>query len=162
MKLSLKNKAYLAGFLDGDGSIYVSLKKNNSYKYGIQIAPYVVLFQSSKEEKEFRKICSLIGIGRIRKRKDGMLEYVISKRKNILNFISIIEPYVILKKRQVKIVKDILIQKSNVKNKKDFNKLIKLVNSLKKLNYSKKKVSYTDPVETQSQKRLDSLTSVGG
>ncbi len=34
--------AYVAGFLDGDGSIFVRLKPNAAYRYGFQIAPYVV------------------------------------------------------------------------------------------------------------------------
>ena len=54
--LNRKNKnfyAYLAGFLDGDGSIYVRAKKNDSYKYGFQIAPYIIFFQSKKEESNF-------------------------------------------------------------------------------------------------------------
>ena len=49
LKTKLKNYyAYLAGFLDGDGSIYVRAKPNLSYKYGFQIAPYIVFFQSKK------------------------------------------------------------------------------------------------------------------
>ncbi len=41
-KISSTQKAYLAGFLDGDGSIYVRIKPNNTYKYGFQVAPYIV------------------------------------------------------------------------------------------------------------------------
>jgi len=47
MKLSSNQKAYLAGFLDGDGSIYVRAKPNQTYRFGYQIAPYIVFYQSS-------------------------------------------------------------------------------------------------------------------
>ena len=70
--LTQTQKAYLAGFLDGDGSIYVRLKPNPTYKYGFQVAPYIVLFQSHKEKENFEKICSLIGLGYLRIRKDGI------------------------------------------------------------------------------------------
>ena len=45
-KITTIQKAYIAGFVDGDGSIYVRLKPNKDYKYGYQVAPYIILFQS--------------------------------------------------------------------------------------------------------------------
>ena len=61
-------RAYLAGFLDGDGSIYVRLKPNPTYRYGFQVAPYIVLFQSQKDRKNFERVCSLINLGYLRVR----------------------------------------------------------------------------------------------
>jgi len=58
--ISQTKRAYLAGFLDGDGSIYVQLKPNKTYKFGFQIAPYIVLFQSQKDQKNFEHLCSII------------------------------------------------------------------------------------------------------
>ena len=82
--LQQTHKAYLAGFLDGDGSIYVRLKPNPTYRYGFQVAPYIVLFQSQKSRKNFERICSLIGSGHLRIRKDGILEYIISKKDSLI------------------------------------------------------------------------------
>ena len=137
--ISQAKKAYLAGFLDGDGSIYVQLKPNKTYKFGFQIAPYIVLFQSQKDRNNFEKICSLIKLGYLRTRKDGILEYIIGRQKKIEQFLKIVEPYVILKKPQVTLLKKILSLKKKVKVKKDFNKLAKLVDAFRKLNYSKKR-----------------------
>ena len=136
---SSTQKAYLAGFLDGDGSIYVRAKPNPTYKYGFQIAPYIVLFQSSKDKVNFEKICSLIGLGHLRERKDGILEYIISKNDDINKFLSLVEPFVILKKSQVKLMKRILELKSEVKDQKDFIVLMNLIDSFRELNYSKKR-----------------------
>ena len=58
LKLTHSQSAYLAGFIDGDGSIYVRLKPNNDYRYGFQIAPYIILFQSAQDEADFQKILS--------------------------------------------------------------------------------------------------------
>ena len=138
MKLSSNKKAYLAGFLDGDGSIYVRAKPNQTYKFGYQIAPYIVFYQSSKS-KEFKNIYSLIGLGHLRIRKDGITEYIISKQENIANFIDSIKPFLILKQKQAKLLLQILKQKESVKNKKDFEILLQLCNKFKILNYSKRR-----------------------
>ncbi len=132
-------KAYLAGFLDGDGSIYVRLKPNPTYKYGFQIAPYIVLFQSQKAQKKFEKICSLIGLGHLRIRKDGVLEYIVSKTESLHEFLKMIKPFVILKKEQVNLMLEILERKKRVKNKKDFYQLAVLIDRFRNLNYSKKR-----------------------
>ena len=132
-------KAYLAGFLDGDGSIYVRLKPNQSYRFGFQIAPYIVLFQSQKNQKKFEKICSIIELGHLRIRKDGILEYIISKNDALRKFLKIVEPFTILKKEQVKLMLEILDKKDRAKNKKDFNRLASLIDRFRELNYSKKR-----------------------
>ncbi len=137
--LSQTQKAYLAGFLDGDGSIYVRLKPNPTYKYGFQVAPYVVLFQSQKEKENFKKICSLIGLGYLRVRKDGILEYIIGKVNELREFLKIVKPFVILKKEQVALMIEILNKKEKVKDKKDFRKLADLIDRFRNLNYSKKR-----------------------
>ncbi|HCC59782.1 MAG: hypothetical protein A2402_00100 [Candidatus Staskawiczbacteria bacterium RIFOXYC1_FULL_37_43] len=135
--ISQTKRAYLAGFLDGDGSIYVQLKPNKTYKFGFQVAPYIVLFQSQKDQKNFEKLCSMINLGYIRIRKDGILEYIIGKQENIIKFLNLVEPYVVMKKLQVALLKKIIIAKSKVENKKDFEALAKLIDTFRELNYSK-------------------------
>ena len=132
-------RAYLAGFLDGDGSIYVRLKPNPSYRYGFQIAPYIVLFQSQKEQKKFEKICSLIGLGYLRIRKDGILEYIINRVDSLRKFIQIVRPFLILKKEQANLILEILNKKETIKNKQDFIRLANLIDRFRNLNYSKKR-----------------------
>lgn len=141
--ISSIRRAYLAGFLDGDGSVYVRLKPSNDYRYGFQIAPYIVLFQSSKGKTSFEEVCSLINLGYMRERKDGILEYTINRISNILEFINLVRPFVILKKRQVELMIQILEQKKKVENEKDFEALMKLIDSFRELNYSKKRKSRT-------------------
>jgi len=131
--------AYLAGFLDGDGSIYVRLKPNSTYRYGFQIAPYIVLFQSNQDKKKFQKICSIIDLGILRERKDGIMEYSINRTDNLKFFLKSIKPFLILKKKQAELMLKILAKKEKVKNHKDFEILARLVDSFRELNYSKKR-----------------------
>ena len=142
-QISSTQKAYLAGFLDGDGSIYVRLKPNSTYRYGFQIAPYIVLFQSQKDQVNFEKICAFINLGYLRERKDGILEYIINRKESIHRFLHMTEPYVILKKEQMKLMKKILTAKEKVAHKKDFEKLMELVDRFRELNYSKKRKKRT-------------------
>ena len=131
--------AYLAGFLDGDGSIYVRLKPNSTYRYGFQVAPYIVLFQSNQDKENFKKICSLIDLGILRERKDGILEYSINRMDNLRLFIASVKPFLILKKDQAELMLKILDKKEKVKNHKDFEKLAQLVDAFRELIYSKKR-----------------------
>jgi hypothetical protein len=131
--------AYLAGFLDGDGSIYVRLKPNPTYKYGFQVAPYIVLFQSNQDRKNFEKICSLIDLGILRERKDGILEYSINRMDNLKLFLASVRPFLILKKDQAELMLKILVKKEQIKNHHDFEELARLVDTFRELNYSKKR-----------------------
>ena len=142
LKLTQTQLAYLAGFIDGDGSIYARLKPNDSYRYGFQIAPYIILFQSKKDEASFKKICDMLNCGYLRKRKDGILEYTIGRKDEILDLITNIKPYLILKQRQANLLEEIFRLKALVKNKKDFSKLMDLINSFAEINYSKKRIKH--------------------
>lgn len=130
-------KAYLAGFLDGDGSIYVRLKKNDTYKYGYQISPYIVLFQSAKSKVKFEQLCHMINLGNMRTRKDGIMEYTIGKHEYLVQFLKMIKPYAILKINQVELLLNILTIKKSIKTKEDFENLVLEIHKFKKLNYSK-------------------------
>ena len=132
-------KAYLAGFLDGDGSIYAQLKPNPTYRYGFQVAVYAVLFQSQQDQKQFEKICLLSGVGYLRIRKDGILEYIIGRADALREFLHMVKPFVILKRKQVDLMLEILDMKERVKDKNDFIRLAQLVDRFRELNYSKKR-----------------------
>ena|SRR3989344_2412404 len=139
LKLSKTKSAYFAGFIDGDGSVYVRLKPNPTYRYGFQIAPYIALFQSAKDSRNFLILCNRLGLGRMRARKDGILEYVVGRRDNILALIDLIEPYTVLKKKQLRLMRQILKTKETIASEKEFKKLATLVDHFRELNYSKKR-----------------------
>jgi intein/homing endonuclease len=132
-------RAYLAGFLDGDGSIYVQLKPNATYRYRYQVAAYIVLFQSAKDKDKFRELTDLIGFGHTRERNDGILEHIISRIDEIRQMLKIVKPFIVLKRKQVMLMERILDQKERVENAEDFKALAGLVDTFRQLNYSKKR-----------------------
>src|SRR3989338_1141020 len=116
--ISSEQKSYLAGFLDGDGSIYVRLKPNITYKFGL-----------------------------MRIRKDGILEYTISRQEEIIEFLLQIKNYLVMKKPQAELVLEVMKLRKDIQTQKDFNVLMNKIDQFRELNYSKKRKIY-EPVET--------------
>ena len=149
LRLSDTDRAYLAGFLDADGSIYVRAKPNPTYRFGYQIAPAIVFFQSAKARESFEKMCKLMPFGSLRERKDGVCEYIIQRLSDLEEMIRLVEPFVRLKKRQLILLKKILDAKKREQNQITFTKLLELVDQFRELNYSKKRIRRILPVETE-------------
>lgn len=145
--------AYVAGFLDGDGSIYVRLKPNKTYKYGFQIAPYVVFYQKKSEEIFLQDLQSQLKIGYLRYRNDDMIEYTIGDRPSIHVLLVKLMPYLRLKQRQAKLMLEILEQSLSIKNAHEFLMLAELVDQFGKLNFSRKRIITADVVRQHLYKK---------
>lgn len=139
-KLNDTQKSYIAGFLDGDGSVYVKLKKNDTYKYGYQIAPYITFYQKATHIGFLEKMKKMLRVGYTRLRKDGVAEYTIGDERSLLEFAGQILPFSILKSRQLKLLSSILRLKSKTKTAKSFIVLCRKIDKFKELNYSKKRI----------------------
>ena len=129
-------KSYIAGFLDADGSIYVRVKKNNSHKYGFQIMPAIVFFQRDTNVKVLHYLQDNLSIGYIRTRNDKMCEYVIGNIEGIQKVINLVEDYVVLKKPQLLLLKELIHKKLLVKTPEDFLELVKIADNISIKNYS--------------------------
>lgn len=71
LRLSELNKAYLAGFLDGDGSIIFQMIKNPSYKYGFQLRISIGFYQHINKHWFILYLDKTLNkIGIVRKRSD--------------------------------------------------------------------------------------------
>ncbi len=145
-KLSSIQKSYIAGFLDADGSVYVKLTKNKTYRFRYQVSSYIVFYQSSINKNFFKKLKKEIGVGYIRERKDGIAELIIGDEKSQKELINQILPYSRLKKKQLILMLKILQNKKFVKNAGNFIKLCKLIDKYRNLNYSKKRFQDTQEV----------------
>ncbi len=139
MSISKNQWSYLAGFLDGDGSIYVRIKPNKSYRFGFQIAPTIAFFQSQKEEKRIKAIQKYYRVGYLRRRNDGIIEWIIGDENGIRFILKNTILYLQLKNQQAKLMLEILDKKSKIKNKRDFVNLANRIEKFRELNYSKKR-----------------------
>ncbi len=130
---------YFAGFLDADGSIYVRLKPNKTYKYDFQVAPCVVLFQKESAIELFEQLRKRLGVGYIRKRNDGIIEFTIGDRPSIRYILSQASPFLLFKQKQAKLMLKILDYSEKVQTPHDFVQLALMIDQFGVLNYSKKR-----------------------
>ena len=152
MELSEEEKAYIAGFLDGDGSIYVRLKPNSTYRYKFQVSPAIAFYQSRKENSHLQWLQRTISRGHVRERNDGIIEYTISDIESLKELIKNLLPYLKLKRRQAKLMLEILEIKAKVRDARDFLNLTRKVDLFQQLNYSKKRIQNSAEVEKTLRK----------
>jgi len=131
--------AYIAGFLDGDGSIFFQIVPRPDYKQKFQIRTSIGFYQDTTNVKILEWLKEQIGSGYIRHRKTGISDYTIVESKEVRKLLILLQPYVKLKKRHVELGLEIINKLDNKKSDKDFLEICKLVDKFKDLNYSKKR-----------------------
>ena len=138
---SLSNKcAYIAGFLDGDGSIMLQLKKRSDSTVGVRFMTTICFYQDSRHSKELMWIRKVLKLGYFSQRNDGMSELRIQGFASCETILLLLKPYIRFKQKQVSLV----LSACNILNKKtmrtltitDKKKIIKIMLSLQKQNYA--------------------------
>lgn len=138
--LTKENLAYLAGFLDGDGSVYVKLTKNKTYRFGYQVSSYIAFYQKDQYFDFLNDLRIKTGVGYMRKRKDGIAEWIIGDQESQLEMIEALKSFSVLKTKQLVLMKKIINKKKKIKTVKEFLSLCGLIDQYRDLNYSKKRI----------------------
>jgi intein-encoded DNA endonuclease-like protein len=137
-----KTKAYIAGFLDGDGSIFLQLVRRKDYIFGYQVRASIVFYQKTTQKKILRWLIHKLRVGYLRDRNDGMSEYTIVGLKEVKRVLELVEPYLILKRSQTKLAIRLINRLDGVERSQGFLlRIAKEVDKFAKLNYSKKRVN---------------------
>ena len=137
--------SYLAGFLDGDGSIHFQLVRQKEYRFGFYIRSTMSLSQSTSDRHGLEYLQDMIGGGYLRDRGTGMSDLVVTSRPLLTEILSGIEPYVIFKKRQVREGLKLLSRIRRNMDPQEFLEVAKAVDVFSSLNHSKtKRVSAVD------------------
>ena len=135
--------AYIAGFLDGDGSLMLQLKKRSDSKRAIRFMATICFYQDTRHEKTLYWIKEVLGIGYISNRNDGMTELRINGYEQIRNILKSLSPYIRFKKLQVSALLKACEILSNTKfsklTKKQLAKLVDLILVIQSENYVTKK-----------------------
>src|SRR3989338_6695252 len=131
--------AYIAGFLDGDGSVFFQIVSRPDYKLKFQIRSSIAFYQNTKNKEILEWLKEIFEAGYIRHRKTGISDYTIVEPKEVYRILKLLQPYVKLKKKQVEIGIEILNKLESEKSKENFLEICKLVDKFKELNYSKKR-----------------------
>ena len=94
------NLAYIAGFLDGDGSLMLQIKKRKDGKLKRRFMCTICFYQDSRHEKTLYWIKNILGIGYISVRNDGMTELRINGYKQVKEILQDLLPFIKFKKEQ--------------------------------------------------------------
>jgi hypothetical protein len=145
--MNASNASYVAGFLDGDGSIHFQLVRQKEYRFGFYIRASISFSQSTTARWGLEHIQNLLGGGYMRDRGTGMSDLVITSRPLLLRILEDVEPHVIFKKEHVRKALEILPQLDRVKDPTVFLQLAREVDAFATLNYSKTKRIFAVDVE---------------
>jgi len=94
--------AYIAGFLDGDGSLMVQIKNRRKTKKGWRLMFTICFYQDSRHKKPLKWIKKIIGIGYLSERSDGITEFRINGFDAVRETLMALRPYVKFKSIQIK------------------------------------------------------------
>ncbi len=140
--------AYIAGFLDGDGSLMLQLKKRSDSKRAIRFMTTICFYQDTRHEKTLYWIREVLGIGYISHRNDGMTELRINGYKQVINILKSLLPYIRFKKLQTRALLQACEILSGTKfkklTKKQLVKLVDLILVIQNENYVTKKKKTKD------------------
>jgi intein-encoded DNA endonuclease-like protein len=140
--------AYIAGFLDGDGSIFFQLVRRKDYCFGYQIRTSIAFYQKTENERILLWLKEQFVSGYIRRRKTGISDYTIVEPKEVRRVLEILRPYVRLKKEHVRLGLEILKEFPVAMDAVKLISLCRLVDRFRSINYSKKRAITSDIVES--------------
>jgi intein/homing endonuclease len=130
---------YLAGLIDGDGSIVAQMVRRSDYVYQFQIRLTVQISQHKKRRHHLEDILKIIGYGIVRDRGE-MSDYILAETRNVYSFLKQLSPFLRIKKKQANLVIKIIEQLPSSKSSAFlFIELCRLADQVAELNDSKKR-----------------------
>jgi hypothetical protein len=131
--------AYIAGFLDGDGSLMLQIKKRKEGRKW-RFMSTVCFYQDRRHEEPLLWFRKKLGIGYISRRKDGITELRINGFKQVRKILENLLPFIRFKKKQatafLKAVR--LLDENSQLNRSDLNNLVDLIIVMQLENYATK------------------------
>lgn len=135
--------AYIAGFLDGDGSIMLQIKNRKDGKRKFRFMATVCFYQDTRHEKDLLWIRKVLGFGYISRRNDGMTELRINGFKTVEEILKNLISNIRFKRVQVKALlescKILTKTKLNMLDREQLVELVDLILVIQKENYVTKK-----------------------
>jgi hypothetical protein len=131
--------AYIAGFLDGDGSLMLQIKRRKDGTKKFRFMSTICFYQDTNHEEFLRWIKKILGIGYLTQRNDGMSELRINGFKQVRDITSKLLPFIKFKKSQAKAIYEATNIMSNKilsrLTQKELLKVVDLMLLIQKANY---------------------------
>ena len=138
------DSAYIAGFLDGDGSLMLQVKSRSDTKRGVRFMATICFYQDTRHEKPLYWIRERLGIGYISRRNDGMTELRINGFDQVRNILIALKPFIRFKAKQAQAVVEAcdLLSKKFIRelSKRELQRLVKLVFVIRSENYKSRSI----------------------
>lgn len=140
------DRAYLAGFLDGDGAIMATIEKHQEKKFGFRVRIIVKISQKNQSDlfwfKKTFKIGNINSNGR-------SYDWIVKNQSDAKELLDSILPYLKAKQKQAKIAGKIFELNRNISSKERFLVIAREADSLSFLNVRSKnrRKNYTTMVE---------------
>lgn len=140
--------AYIAGFLDGDGSVLAQIIERKEYIYHYQIRFTVSFVQKTKRKHFLMQLQKEIGNGTLRDRNDGVSELAIIGWQSVKTLLKQLQPVARIKLKQINLVLKIIEQLPLTKTSPEkFLELCYLTDQVAALNDSKHRSVVAKDVE---------------
>jgi intein/homing endonuclease len=132
-RVSEASRAYLAGFLDADGSIMAVIEKHPEKKFGFRVRVIVKITQHNEEILQW--FLRQFRIGRIQRNRRAY-DWIIRDQSSVKEFLVLIRPYLRLKAKQARIA--IKILEMTIFSRSELLKVAQLADTLSELNVRSK------------------------
>jgi hypothetical protein len=93
-------KAYIAGFLDGDGSIMLQIKRRGDTARGYRFMATICFYQDTRHDEPLYWMRDVLSIGYLSERNDGITELRINGFAEVRQILELFQPYLRFKKLQ--------------------------------------------------------------
>ena len=100
--------AYIAGFLDGDGSIMLQLHRQKSGREVFRIKTVICFYQDSRYRSEIEWIRNVFGYGYVYDRKDHICELRMEGFQRVYDTLLKLKPYLRLKIKQAELLIELI------------------------------------------------------
>ncbi len=153
--------AYLAGFLDGDGSVVATLERYHSKRFPYRVRIKVNFTQHAKHKDKLALMQEALGgYGVIRTNaRKNLAELVIQERNQVQAVLARLVPFLLIKKDQAILALEVLEKmSSNEKHKpstlseRAYIRILSVVQKIRRLNShtgGKREIRVFDPVTTE-------------
>lgn len=134
--------AYIAGFLDGDGSLMLQLKPRKKVSFGFRVRTIICFYQDKRYKKELSWIQKKLKAGYLSKRDDNMVELRIEGHKRVQTILKNLYPFIVFKKKQARLMFKALKILAVMKKPIQLLKICKISDEISSINYATTRKKY--------------------
>src|SRR3989338_698001 len=127
-------KAYVAGLLDGDGSIMAHIEPRRDCRFGYRIRVVVKFSQHESNDATLNELKQLCGDGYVSQANKHVRELALKSATSVRRLLQALEPYVRIKRTQVKRALELLELLEDVKTLEQFKRAASVADAISAAN----------------------------